>query len=326
MDLVCFLFPGWTPLIRPAEATRPWMDATPASFAYRCLPLNIANAHGWEILSPCAFEACWTGRPEVRDVVVRLPPGTPDAGAPVSIFGQGVLSFHVPGLFRTPPGWDLWVGGSPNRPKDGIFPLSGVIETDWSPYSFTMNWRFTRRNRWVRFAAGEPVGFIFPVRRGALERVEPKFAPIEEEPALAEQFQAWSRSRTAFQARMADGAPRPPTEMWQKRYYRGVDMADRVGAPDHRARLRVKPFVHAAPARDAPASLEVDAAGLAGAVVETAAALRDGADAAALVARLVALGLPERAAREVAALAEREWTARAPAGSRPGTAASPAAS
>jgi hypothetical protein len=28
------------------------MDASPEAFAYRCLPLNIANAHGWGILTP----------------------------------------------------------------------------------------------------------------------------------------------------------------------------------------------------------------------------------------------------------------------------------
>src|SRR5689334_8953002 len=58
-DFICYLHEGWNPRIRPAEATRPWMDATPEAFAYRCLPLNIANAHGWEILSPCSFEAIW---------------------------------------------------------------------------------------------------------------------------------------------------------------------------------------------------------------------------------------------------------------------------
>ena len=52
MDLICYLRQGWEPLIRPAEPTREWMDRTRLSFAYRCLPLNIANAHGWEILCP----------------------------------------------------------------------------------------------------------------------------------------------------------------------------------------------------------------------------------------------------------------------------------
>ena len=30
------------------------------------------------------------------------------------------------------------------RPKDGISALSGVIETDWLLYNFTVNWIFTR--------------------------------------------------------------------------------------------------------------------------------------------------------------------------------------
>ena len=47
MDLICYIHPSWRPLIRPAEATREWMTDSPESFAYRCLPLNIANAHGW---------------------------------------------------------------------------------------------------------------------------------------------------------------------------------------------------------------------------------------------------------------------------------------
>src|ERR1700727_1164499 len=71
MDLICYLHPGWAPLIRPAPASRRWMDDTPESFAYRCLPLNIANAHGWEILSPCAFDAIWTGETGTDAVTIR---------------------------------------------------------------------------------------------------------------------------------------------------------------------------------------------------------------------------------------------------------------
>ena len=242
MEFTCYVDPSWQPLIRPAEATRPWMDATPESFAYRCLPLNIANAHGWEILSPCDAEACWTGRPEVKDVKVQLPPGTSSPSAPVSLFGQGVLTFHIQGLFRTPPGWDLWVGGSPNRPKEGISPLSGVIETDWSPYTFTMNWRFTRRNHWVRFTAGEPICFIFPVQRGVLEQFTPSIKPLSSNPELEQEFAAWSRSRNEFHAQQATAPSPVPADKWQKRYYRGMDMKDRAGASDHRTRLRLKPF------------------------------------------------------------------------------------
>lgn len=312
MDLICYLYPGWEPHIRPAEATRPWMDASPDGFAYRCLPLNIANAHGWEILSPCDVLATWNGRPGATDVTIHLPADTPKLIAPVSIFGQGVLTFHIHGLFRTPPGWNLWVGGSPNRPKEDIYPLSGVIETDWSPYTFTMNWRFTRRNHWVKFEKGEPICFVFPVQRNALERIEPRFLPMESDPELLSQFHDWSQSRTAFHVEMKDGRARIPSETWQKRYYRGVDMDDRPGAGDHRAKLRLKPFAHGEPSATpaaAPISLEVDQQAFADALAEVAAGLAAGVGPAALVARLAALGIPEATAERVIALARQRQPA-----------------
>src|SRR4051812_30816381 len=91
LDLTAYLHPGWTPLIRPAPPTRPWMDATPESFAYRCLPLNIANAHGWEVLTPHGFEAIWDGGPGTGAITIKLAPDAEPARAPVSLFGQGVL-------------------------------------------------------------------------------------------------------------------------------------------------------------------------------------------------------------------------------------------
>ena len=293
MDLICYLHPGWAPLIRPAEATRPWMDATPESFAYRCLPLNIANAHGWEVLCPCDAEAYWTGRPGTGDVIVRSASGTAAHDAPVSLFGQGTITFHIQALFRTPPGWDLWISGSPNHPKEGLMPLSGVVETDWSPYTFTMNWRFTRRGHWVRFKRGEPICFIFPVQRGALERMEPKFVALGDNPELAADFHAWSQSRNQFQADVATDPHRPPADKWQKRYYRGVSMRNERPAPGHRARLRLKPFVNGVPDE---AQTEVAF------TYKQIAALLDAArsGAADVAAALHKAGVPEPAARRIA--------------------------
>lgn len=242
MDLTCYVMPGWEPRLRPASPRRDWMEETPERFAYRCLPLAIANAHGWEVLSPCGFEARWNGGKSVEAVEIRLDPGTPEHKAPVSLFGQGTVTFHIEGILRTPEGWNLWVGGSPNAAKDGIAPLGGVIETDWSPFTFTMNWRFTRPGHWVRFEENEPFCFLFPVPRRDLLEVEPKIRPIEEEPELKRQFQKWSRSRDEFQARMREEQPAAPADKWQKLYYRGVDSDGNPGAPDHNAKLRLQPF------------------------------------------------------------------------------------
>jgi hypothetical protein len=296
MDFLCYLHEGWHPLIRPAEPTRPWMDRTPEAFAYRCLPLNIANAHGWEILTPVGFEAYWRGGSSTADVIVRPDVGMPSSSAPVSLFGQGTFTIHVQGLFRTPPGWNLLAGGSPNSAKDGVAALSGVIETDWAPYTFTVNWRFTRRNHWVRFEAGEPICFIQPAQRDALERMNPKFVPLSSNPDAARQFAAWSESRNSFQAKVAEKAPSAPTDQWQKRYYRGLDMDDKPGVPDHRAKLRLKPFVQGVPEETEP-PLMVDPDKLEKAIVALIASVRAGTNVEASV--LTAAGLPHAMADRI---------------------------
>jgi hypothetical protein len=89
----------------------------------------------WDVANGVGFRARWTGGSGVEDVKIELDAQCDPINEPVSLFGQGVLTFHIAGLFRTSPGWNLWVGGPPNHIEDGIAPLSGIIETDWSPYS-----------------------------------------------------------------------------------------------------------------------------------------------------------------------------------------------
>jgi hypothetical protein len=92
MDFLCYLHADRQPLIRPAEPTHAWMDATREAFAYRCLPLNIANAHGWEILTPARFSAYWRGGATTADVIVQPDKNMPAASAPVSLFGQRTIT------------------------------------------------------------------------------------------------------------------------------------------------------------------------------------------------------------------------------------------
>ncbi len=242
LELTAYVFRGWSPRLKPAASRREWMDATPESFAYRCLPLKIANEHGWELLSPCGFEAEWSGGPLAGDVEIIADAGTSALDTPVALFGQATLTFHVPALFRTPPGWNMWIGGSPNAAKDGIAPLGGIVETDWSPYSFTMNWRFTRPHHRIRFEVDEPIAFRMPLERQALERFEARIAPIDEAPELRAQFEAWSRSRDAFQRDVAANPSLSPAERWQKLYYRGLEPDGTAGSRDHQARVRPCPF------------------------------------------------------------------------------------
>lgn len=87
----------------------------------------------------------------------------------LSHFGHAVLTFNVNALFRTEPGYDLMVTGPLNQPKDGLQPLTGVAETDWAPFTFTMNWKFTRNLTTIAFECDEPSCRIFPLKRGLVE-------------------------------------------------------------------------------------------------------------------------------------------------------------
>src|SRR3569833_4769675 len=89
MDLKCFVFPGWEPRIRAASPKRDWMDQAPEAYPYRCLPLAIANSHGWELLNPCGFEAEWNGGLAVEDVVVRPDPGARPEDRPSRCSARG---------------------------------------------------------------------------------------------------------------------------------------------------------------------------------------------------------------------------------------------
>ena len=111
------------------------MDAVVDNHAYGCLPLTIANSHGSEILAPFAFTATWSGGEWPEALTMRGVDGIPPPiNFVASHFGYGVITLHLWYLFRTEPGWDLFASGSLNQPKDGVAPLTGVIETDWLPY------------------------------------------------------------------------------------------------------------------------------------------------------------------------------------------------
>ncbi|RZJ28744.1 MAG: hypothetical protein EON85_08370, partial [Brevundimonas sp.] len=123
-------------------------------------------------------------------------------------------------LFRTPPGWAMRASGSPNRFKHGLAPLEGLVETDWLPYPFTMNWVFTAPGK-VRFEKDEPFCFIQPVQHHKVEAFEPVGAPLSADGDLARQYALWKEVRGDFNARLADGDPAAMKQAWQRYYFRG---------------------------------------------------------------------------------------------------------
>ena len=250
-ELRCYLPPGVPFHIRAASPRRAWMDATPQQHAYHCLPLTIANSHGWEICCTQPVLARWSGGPTQADLSVKLlGTATRTAAAPaLSAFGSGILTFRIPVLFRTPPGINLWVLGPINHPRDGAAPLSGIVETDWLiEHSFTMNWKLTRPGLDVLFAAGEPLCHICPIPRGFVESFVPRLLALDPSDELhAIRTQAAERRRTFQRALGAEESatlvsPGPDQgRAWERRYFQGTQH-DGTPAPDHQTRLGVQDF------------------------------------------------------------------------------------
>jgi len=201
-DLTIYLLKddrGW--VIEPASIDRDWMESH-QKFAYRCLPLTIANQAGWVIRCPVSFVATWNGGIGTNAIYL-------DYDEPVryfqeaihSHFGNGIITFNLPYLFRCScPGLGLLVRGLPNYQKYNCTPLEGFVETDWLPFTFTMNWRFDRPNIPVQFSQGDPICFVQPLNLSKVEAANPIARKIEENPELKDSYEVWKKSRTAFNA------------------------------------------------------------------------------------------------------------------------------
>ncbi|MGP0065407.1 MAG: DUF6065 family protein [Isosphaeraceae bacterium] len=180
---------GWQ--LRPSPPRRHWMDEL--THSYQCLPLVIANQWGWQVLCPTDVRVTWDGTPGLDGLRVEVPPQFEPAIK--SQFGSGIVTFSPPWLFRTPPGWDLYLKGPSNRWKPNCSPLEGVIETWWLNYTFTINWKLVEPGT-VVFARGESLGQLVPVPHATFEDATAIEAPIGLlEPDAARELVQWLERR-----------------------------------------------------------------------------------------------------------------------------------
>lgn len=176
--------------------SREWMDNTPKGYAYRCLPMTFASQHGWAVLAPHDVEAVWNGGDSADSMTIISGRYTEhghvfaDNGT-----GNGILTFHVNAVPRTPPGWNLWIMPAPNLVIPGASPLSAIIETDWSPSSPTMNWKFTDPGRVVKFKKGDPVFFYVPIPKAMIDDFVTETHGIDDDPEVAKHLRNFEQFR-----------------------------------------------------------------------------------------------------------------------------------
>jgi hypothetical protein len=247
------------PVVRPARAKRQWMDDFTDRHAYRCLPLSIANSYGWEVLCPIPIEINWNGGMTVDDIQVvglkDLPGGAPIDHFCRSNFSRGIITFHLDYVIETEADWQILATGPFNDPKPTASPLSGIIETDWLPYPFTMNWQLTQTGV-TRFEEGEPFCSFLPVRKNVLPNTEIHVHRLSDHAELEARHNQFRDARTAFMDRIKAGDPDAIKEAWQRHYFVGRH-PDGVLAPEHLNKLRLSEPIDVREPR--PAALPVQA-------------------------------------------------------------------
>lgn len=199
--------------LAPATAQRGWMDETHVRFAYRCLPLSMANQAGWAISCPLDFEAVWDGGGPAGITFSAPDAEAAERYAPYigGRYGHGVVSIQIPYTFRTSPGYGLLVRGPANGYVLGAHPLDLYLDTSQGETAFTLDWKLEKPGQPAAFALGQPLCQLVPYPLELLEAMQPKILPMGADPGLQERFARWFESRMAFLARTDR-----KDEEWQK--------------------------------------------------------------------------------------------------------------
>ena len=212
----------------PLTAKRNWMNESRDKFAYKCLPLNIANQYGFAVLCPADFTIDWWGGNDEKDVDFQI--RSEDSYMENylhSYFGGGTFTIHVDFVIRTPKGFSTYIRGVPNETKQGLKPLDAIVETDWLSYTFTYNFLLTEPGSYS-FKKGEPLFIFFPIERGTVENFELKESRLENDSDLLKDFDDYHRKRM-------DAIKVPLKKpVWQYFYRDGVKASgERVNIKNH---------------------------------------------------------------------------------------------
>lgn len=189
---------------------RKWMDET-YYHAYKCLPLNAANGFGWEILNPIKFNATWNGDLDYGNDSISFnfyPENIEEENFVKSKkisshFGNGIITFSsLNFILRTNKDINIFIKTPTNHFKSNAQALEAIIEADWLPYTFTINWKIIKPNETVFFEKNEPIANFFPIPRGYIESFDTQEIKLEENDELYIEHKKWAEQR-----RIGNGAP-----------------------------------------------------------------------------------------------------------------------
>ena len=190
--------------------------------AYNCLPLVIGNQYGFVVKSLYNFNVEWNGGNRKRDVKINFDEDTHTTWGLqniVSHFGMGTFTIQTNYQLRTQPGINLVTINPPNHFIDGIYHMTGVIETDNLRRDFTFNLRVTRPNHRIHIKKGDYIGCVIPYPRHFIDMYT-----IESADNVLNQSEINKERKSAHEL----GVERQTVDMHKKnrngrRYWSGVD-------------------------------------------------------------------------------------------------------
>lgn len=214
-------------IIKPGERKRQWMDETPGRYAYRCLPLSVANSTGWDLYCDSPFVISWNGGSDQSDISINY--AGEEENFITSTFGAGIVTFHTGWLFRTDPEWDMLVTGPINDGISWANPLSGIVETWWNDFTFTMNWKLHTPGSYF-WNVKTPICRLLPIPHEY--EITTEVCDIESDVEQKKLYDQWAaeREQTIQEFNQVteygiDGervkVNSPKTE-WEGNYYKGV--------------------------------------------------------------------------------------------------------
>jgi hypothetical protein len=77
--------------IEPLSMKRSWMSNVSESNPYQCVPLNVANQHGWVVVNPTEFSATWDGRENSDSMQIKYK-DHPKTNYVLSHFNNGTIT------------------------------------------------------------------------------------------------------------------------------------------------------------------------------------------------------------------------------------------
>lgn len=182
----------------PAGKKREWMDQEELSYSYYCGPLVAANQLGYNIIYQNETEVIWNENADYSDIEINhIKQDENFCGCGVH-FEIDILTFTFPLLFRTSPGWGLLVSGPANNPIDGLYPLEGLVETNWLPFTFTMNFKIIEKNKLIRIKQYTPICRILPYPLNLNQKTNLTFSNLQDDKKLFADYNAWSKAREDF--------------------------------------------------------------------------------------------------------------------------------